>query len=118
MTIINQMAKLGLVLGAAAVLTACGGAPSDSQVRQVLEEQIERDLAQLSGIAGQAGLEDVAKGMMPKVEDISPQGCEAADNDVYICTVEATVTMMGVQNTEMQDFRFKKNNDGDWKVIR
>ncbi|MBO1519932.1 hypothetical protein [Oceanisphaera pacifica] len=56
--------------------------------------------------------------MMPKVEDISPQGCEAADNDVYLCTVEATVTMMGVEKKEMQDFRFKKNSEGDWKVIR
>ncbi|ART80375.1 hypothetical protein [Oceanisphaera avium] len=120
MTIPSKVAKLGALLALATLLTACNGAPSDAQVRQALEAQIQQDLKQVSGISGLAGpkFEEMAESMMPKIDNISPQGCEAAGNDIYNCTVESTVTVMGVSNTNMQEFSFKKNQAGEWKVIR
>ena len=120
MKAVKNFTKLGLVFGLAAVLTACGGAPSDSEVRKALQEQIQNDLKQVSDMSGLAGsdFEDMAEGMMPKVDNISPQGCESAGNDIYNCTVEATITVMGMQQTNMQEFSFKKNKSGEWKVVR
>lgn len=119
MKAVNKIAQLGLVLGLAAVLTACGGAPSDKEVRKALEAQIESDMAQMTGGLNAAGLGgDAMDGMMPKIDNISPQGCEAAGNDIYNCTVEATVTMMGMQQTNMQNINLKKNKAGEWKIVR
>ena len=119
MTIMTKSAKLGWVVGLAALLSACGG-PSDAQVRQALETQIQNDLKQVSGISGLVGSEfgDMAESMMPKIDNISPQGCEKAENDIYNCTVESTVTVMGVSQTNMQEFSFKKNKAGEWRVVR
>lgn len=120
MKAVTNVAKLGLVLGLAAVLTACGGAPSDAEVRQALEAKIQSELKQVSGMSGLLGseFEDMAENMMPKIDNISPQGCEAAENDIYNCTVESTITIMGIQQTNMQEFSFKKNKNGEWKVLR
>ena len=118
MKTVKNVTKLGLVFGLAAVLTACGGAPSDKEVRKALEEQIQKDMNQLTGGLKIAGLDGAMDGMMPKVEDISPQGCEAAGNDVYNCTVETTNSVMGMQQTSMQEYRFKKNKAGEWKILR
>ena len=120
MKVIKNITKLGLVFGLVGALAACGGAPSDAEVRKALEEQIQQDLKQVSGISGLAGsgFEDIAENMMPKIDNISPQGCESAANDIYNCTVEATITVMGIQQTNMQEISFKKNKAGEWKVVR
>ena len=118
MKAVNKIAQLGLVLGLATLLTACGGAPSDKEVRKALEAQIESDMAQMTGGLNAAGLGGAMDGMMPKIDNISPQGCEAAANDIYNCAVEATVTMMGMQQTNMQNINLKKNKAGEWKIVR
>ena len=120
MKAVTNVAKLGLVLGLAAVLTACGGAPSDAEVRKAVEAKILQERKQVSGMTGLLGsdFEDMAESMMPKINDISPQGCEAADKDIYNCTVESTMTVMGIEQTIMQDFSFKKNKNGEWKILR
>lgn len=118
MKAVKSVTKLGLVFGLAAVLTACGGAPSDAEVRKALEEQIQSDMNQVTGGLKGAGLGDAMDSMMPKIDNISPQGCEEAANDIYNCTVEATITVMGMQQTNMQEFSFKKNKAGEWKVMR
>ncbi|MBU3824932.1 MAG: hypothetical protein H9917_08915 [Candidatus Oceanisphaera merdipullorum] len=118
MKVANKVTKLGLVFGLAAVLSACGGAPSDEDVRKALEEQIQSDMNQVTGSLKGTGLDGAMDGMMPKIDNISSQGCEKADNDIYNCTVEATMTVMGMQQTNMQEVSFKKNKAGEWKVVR
>lgn len=118
MKVVKNVTKLGLVFGLAAVLTACGGAPSDSDVRKALEEQIQSDMSQVTGGLKGAGLDGALDGMMPKIDKITPQGCESVGNDIYSCAVEATMTIMGMQQTNMQEFSFKKNKSGEWKVVR
>ena len=118
MKAVKSITKLGLVFGLAAVLTACGGAPSDAEVRKALEAQIQSDMNQVTGGLKGTGLDGAMDGMMPKIDNISPQGCEAAGNDIYNCTVEATVTMMGMKQTNMQNINLKKNKDGEWKIVR
>lgn len=120
MKTVKGFTKLGLVFGMAAALAACGGGPSDAEVRKVIEDQVASELEQVSGIAGvkDSGMEEMVSSMMPKIENISPQGCKSSDNDAYLCTVEVTATMMGQTQTNMQDLRLKKNKSGEWKIIR
>ncbi|NLJ92781.1 MAG: hypothetical protein GX324_06975 [Aeromonadales bacterium] len=115
---VKNIIKLGWVFGLVALLSACGGAPSDAQVRKALEEKIQSDLQKISDMPSLegSGFEEMANSMMPQVENLSPQGCEAADNDVYNCTVEATITVMGMEQTTTEVFRFKKQS-GKWEVV-
>ena len=119
MNAVKGFTKLGLVCVMAAMLAACGGAPSDAEVRQALEDQVKNELAQIPGLSDlqDSGMQEMVASMMPKIENISPQGCESADNDAYLCTVEVTVSIMGQTQTNMQDVRLKKNKSGEWKIV-
>ena len=118
MVTVKNITKLGWVFGLVALLSACGGAPSDAQVRKALEEKIQSDLQKISDMPSLegSGFEEMAGSMMPKIENLSPQGCEAADNDIYNCTVEATISVMGREQTSTEVFRLKKQS-GKWEVI-
>lgn len=120
MQTVKYVTKSGLVFALAAMLSACGGAPSDAEVSQALAAQMQQDLKHVSSIPGLAGsrFEAMAASMLPKIDNISPQGCEAAEHDIYNCTVETTITVMGIQQTSMQDFRFKQNKAGEWRLMR
>lgn len=118
MKVVTSAAKLGFVLSLVAVLTACGDAPSDAEVRKALEEQIQSETEQLKSGLKESGLDGAMAGMMPKIDNISPQGCKAAGNDIYNCTVEAAMTIMGNKQTNMHNISLKKNKDGAWKVVR
>lgn len=111
--------KLGAVIVLSAALAACGGAPSEKEVRAALEKRIKSDLGQISAMAGGHGadLADLA-GMMPKIENISVNGCDSVGNDVYECSVEATVSMMDSEHTNTENVRFKKDKQGEWQVVR
>lgn len=108
--------KLGAVIVLSAALAACGGAPSEKEVRAALEKRIKSDLGQISAMAGDHGA-DLA-GMMPKIENISVNGCDSVGNDVYECSVEATVSMMDSEHTNTENVRFKKDKQGEWQVVR
>lgn len=116
----KSFAQLGLVFAMTAALAACGGAPSEAEVRQVLEDQIQLDLSKIGEMTGTdtSGLGDMVNSMMPKVEKISLQGCDAEDNGVYKCSVEATVIIFGQEQTNIEDIRLKKNKEGEWRLMR
>lgn len=112
--------KLGAVIVLSAALAACGGAPSEKEVRAALEKRIKSDLGQISAMAGGHGadLKELMDGMMPTIENLNVKGCDSVGNDVYECSVEATVSMMDSEHTNIENVRFKKDKQGEWQVVR
>ena len=120
MKVLTGLIKFGSVVAMAAALAACGGGPSDSEVRNALEKRIQNDLGALSGLASLTGgdAQKMMDSMIPKIENISVQGCDSIGNDVYQCSVEATLKMMGKENIVMEDIRLKKSSEGEWLIVR
>lgn len=112
--------KLGAVIVLSAALAACGGAPSEKEVRAALEKRIKSDLGQISAMAGGHGadLKELMDGMMPTIENLNVKGCDSVGDDVYQCSVEATVSMMGEKHSNTEDIRLKKDKQGEWQVVR
>ena len=112
--------KLGAVIVLSAALAACGGAPSEKEVRAALEKRIKSDLGQISAMAGGHGadLKELMDGMMPTIENLNVKGCDSVGDDVYQCSVEATVSMMGEKHSNTEDIRLKKDKQGEWHVVR
>lgn len=112
--------KLGAVIVLSAALAACGGAPSEKEVRAALEKRIKSDLGQISAMAGAHGadLKELMDGMMPTIENLNVKGCDSVGDDVYQCSVEATVSMMGEKHSNTEDIRLKKDKQGEWQVVR
>ncbi len=91
MKTVQGFVKLGLVVGVAAVLTACGGgAPSEADVQQALEKEIQLQIDRAAG-SSSADVKNVLASLMPKIEKITLHGCESLGDDAYQCTVEAAL---------------------------
>ncbi|WP_205340942.1 hypothetical protein [Denitrificimonas caeni] len=120
MNVVKGWARWTVLVAMAAGLAACGGAPSEAEVRQVLQEQIKHDLDKVTGMidAEDSDLNTMLASMMPKIENIALQGCESEADSVYLCSVEATVTMLGQEKTNIEAVRFKKNKQGEWTMVR
>lgn len=120
MKVLKGFIKLGSVVAMAAALAACGGAPSESEVRHALEKQIKSDLEKITSMAGGADSDALAMmdSMMPKIENISVDGCDSIGNDVYQCSVEATLTVMGQEQSTIENIRLKKSSKGEWLIVR
>jgi len=80
-------------------LAACGGAPSESQVRTALVKMY----APLLGVAE-------AEKMMGSAELL---GCSKAESDGYLCKVKAEVPVVGTREIPMRLVKI----GGDWTVI-
>ncbi len=115
MSAVKGLVRLGAVLAMAAVLTACGGAPSESDVRNAFAAAIAEQTP-----LPESGLTEADKKLaelMPNIEVLSLGSCEAAENDVYMCLVEAKITVMGRSATTTQKVGLKKDTAGDWIIV-
>ena len=118
MKAVTGLAKLGTVLGMAAVLSACGGAPSESDVRKAFEASMAEQKALLSDMGGVgADLEKMLENMMPKIEILSVKDCKEADAAAYTCNVEAKVSVGENTTTNTEKLTLRKNDSGDWTVV-
>lgn len=120
MKVLTGLIKFGSVVALAAALAACGGGPSESEVRTALEKRIKSDLGAISSMVGAAGsdAQKMMDDMMPKIEKISVQDCDSVGNDVYQCSVEATVNMLGQEQSSIENIRLKKSSKGEWLIVR
>lgn len=74
----------GVLLGVSLVLlTACSKGPSDSEVKAVLQAEVDK----LANLTSFAGLD-----MKVELHKVTVHGCEEARTDVYRCDVEVDST--------------------------
>lgn len=97
--------------GALLLLSACGGEPSEADIKSVFEKQTAADAKAMEQIGGK-GAAVRMKGLMPEVKSIKKIGCKADGENAYKCDVEMEVTQMGTTNKGIAPVRFVKGSDG------
>jgi hypothetical protein len=107
-------AKTGKIISiffTAIALTACGGAPSEGDIKAAIEKQMQNETAAMQAFGGKKSAE-MLKGLMPEIKNIKKIGCKEDGEKAYKCDVEMEVTQMGATNKGIRPLRFVKGSDG------
>lgn len=113
--------RLAAVLLLTPLLAACSGAPSNSTVEGLIEEQYEQMNGMMDDAMAGAGNDEMASamsgmlsGMMPKLEDVSNVNCDSTEGEnTYRCTAEITQSINGNSRMNKGSFRVYQVND-EW----
>ena len=101
-----------LLAASVALLSACSGEPSSSDV----EKAVSANAAQ-----GSAQMEQLSRGssraFMPQVHGIKKLGCRAETGTAYVCDIELDMTSQGVRGKVPTSMRFVKGSEG-WAISR
>jgi hypothetical protein len=97
--------------GALLTLAACGGAPSEGEIRAAIEKQMEVDAKAMAQMGGKQ-VADMVKGLLPEIKSVKKIGCKEDGEKAYKCDVEMEVTRMGNTNKGIAPIRFVKGSDG------
>lgn len=112
------MTRTSLLAATAALttllLTGCGGAPSEAEMKAALERQTEAQVESAGKLFGNTGA-GVMKDMLPEINSLKKIGCQADGDKAYRCDVELEVTQFGITNKAPVNLRFVKASDG-WSV--
>ena len=94
-----------------ALLTACSGAPSESDIQSAMERQMKAQQESMARIGGAA----LAKSMLPVIKGIKKIGCKEDGEKAYRCDVEVEVVQGGKTSKAPAAWRLVKLSDG-WSV--
>jgi hypothetical protein len=100
-----------IVILTSVVLTAYGGAPSESDMKEALEKQMKIEMNASKSFMGGAGADMAAK-LMPKIEGLKKIGCKEDGEKAYRCDVELEVSQDGRINKGPGNMRFVKGSEG------
>ena len=103
--------KIVPVLFIAIVLTACGGAPSEGDIKAAIEKKMQDEAAAMQAFGGKKSAE-MLKGFMPEIKNVKKIGCKEDGEKAYKCDVEMEVTQMGATNKGIRPLRLVKGSDG------
>jgi len=85
----NHKASLVLALAASALLAACGGAPSEVDVRAALQKQVDTGRQQAEQFAGKNSFIDQQAAEQKKaIAEVKLIGCKADGDKAYVCDIE------------------------------
>ena len=116
MKAITGLAKLGAVLGMAAVLSACGGSsPSASDVNKAMDAKMAKDMELMASMLGKDAVAEMAK-MAPKVKIVSVKDC-TEDDEVYTCSIEAKITQGKNSTAVTEQTSLRKDDSGKWIIL-
>ncbi|OQW86024.1 MAG: hypothetical protein BWK72_19080 [Rhodoferax ferrireducens] len=97
--------------GTLLMLSACGGAPSEGDIKTAIEKQMT---AEAKGMAQMGGKQasDMMKNLLPEIKSVKKIGCKEDGEKAYKCDVEMEVSQMGNTNKGIAPIRFVKGSDG------
>lgn len=107
-----RITLLASLIGTSIMLTGCGGGgPSVEDVSAAMKQAL-RD--QFSAALSMGLKMDVDK--MVTVKEV--KDCSESSDDIYQCTVEATMDnpLLG-KKTTISKMSFTKNSEGQWRVV-
>lgn len=116
MSLLDKSIRLLSASVALLALTACGGEPSESDIKTAFNNQVQAEAKAMQQFAGKAGA-DMAKSMMPEIKSIKKVGCKEDGEKAYKCDVEMEVTQSGTTNKGIVPMRFVKGSDG-WMAAK
>lgn len=102
--------------GALLVLAACGGSPSDGDIKTAIEKQMGADIKAMEQFGGNQTA-SIIKNLTPEIKSVKKVGCKEDGDKAYKCDVEMEVTHMGNTNKAIAPVRFVKASDG-WAVAK
>jgi hypothetical protein len=111
MTTISSTTKSILAAVAAFTLSACGGSPSEGDIKAAIEKQMQNETKAMQAFGGKQTAE-MMKGLVPEIKSIKKIGCKEDGEKAYKCDVEMEVTQMGATNKGIAPLRFVKGSDG------
>lgn len=94
-----------------ALLTACGGAPSEADMKKAIDKQVQAEMTATKQFMGGAGA-SMAEKLTPKIENLKKIGCKDDGENAYRCDLELEVTQNGRTNKAPTRMRFIKGSDG------
>ena len=107
--------KIGAMLGSAMLLVACGGEPSESDIRAVMEKDIKLANEQMSSLGSALG---TGTKMETKLHSVKKIGCKADGDKAYLCDVEMDVEAPLVgRRKAVAPMRLIKASEG-WAITR
>lgn len=95
----------------ALLLSACGGAPSESDLKNSFMKQYEAERIAMGG--GQM----MGMTIIPEMTDLKKIGCKEDGENAYRCDVEVTVKDGKEQKSAPTSVRVVKTSDG-WKATK
>lgn len=101
-----KITKVVAVLLFCAAISACGGAPSNSDIKTAFDNQIKADIKAMPQFASMYKVE---------IKDVRKIGCKENGEKAYVCDVELFVAKDGVENKGIKSMRFVKSSDG-WAI--
>jgi hypothetical protein len=90
-------------------LTACGGAPSEGDMKKAVLEQSAQQMAAIKKMGGGFAM------AMPEIKNLTKIGCKEDGEKAYRCDVEIEVKHNGQVQKSPATMRFTKGSDG-WLV--
>ncbi|MDO8606882.1 MAG: hypothetical protein Q7R40_10130 [Phaeospirillum sp.] len=112
MTGFRRAASLSVVFTACALLTACGGEPSDTDMKAAVEQTFGGINKELDGVGKLIG-----KDLATKVKAFKKVACAKPEGKPgYACDFEMTLTGPLGEKTEKASGRFVKDDKG-WTVM-
>lgn len=98
-------------------LTACGGEPSESDIKTAFDKAVSSSTGQMNALMGSNAAE-AASGLMPKIEKIEKVGsCSKKSDSVYSCSVKVTASAMGTSGANVSEVQLAKTNNG-WELMQ
>ena len=110
---ISRNLYVSSLIGLCTFLTACGGAPSESEIKSAFESRLKTDTEQMEKMVGKNN----ALSQMGGLKVLNKIGCKEDGEKAYRCDIEIEVTQDGKTNKGPMSMRFVKGSDG-WVIMK
>ena len=105
----KKTSQVLVAVGAMLLLTACGGAPSEGDIKSA----IDRSMADTVKTLAQFGTNsNITKSVVPEIKNVKKIGCKEDGEKAYKCDVELEVSLHGNTTRSIAPMRFVKGSDG------
>ncbi|MDP2000160.1 MAG: hypothetical protein Q8K22_11285 [Rhodoferax sp.] len=107
--------RIFFITGAMFVLSACGGAPTEVDIKSAIDKKMTATATSAMALLGGNKGSEIMKSFIPEVKSVKLIGCKGDGEKAYKCDVEMEIAQMGSTNKGIAPMRFVKGSDG-WTV--